>query len=626
MSKAWLRTVNADAGATVASESDDRIGSLADIVDERLVACGHRVAIRFDNGHLYDEVDFVAYHALVVQMIRYLQGEHAVQKVVATLSKNRIEWDVTAMASFYTANILFPIDTKFNSAEMELLLSLSNPDYALVSYAELERFRTIAKKLDLRTTVLVADIMECVEDAGAARPPLWDNERSMKAAIAPYPRSQGSLAAVRASPLLAEGCTVLAHYATSGTTASPKIVRVSHANILAQVNSAYDLFNLRPNETLLNVVPYTHVTTLVEFLLSKFRGLSVVYFTREPETEALVSEIAKLHRQGVRIKALLGTPDLWVQLVKDVLEQMKNKPALEKLYESLSAIEPSGTLHDLGSRDKAKLTTQRILLRNRLGGYFAYGLSSWAKMDSALAHLLGQLGIVCIDLYGTTECTGIVARSQLNGSPAGSSGRLLPGLEYRLDAPRTIPNVAHEVGVLLVKGPTVAAQYIETGRGIVAAPLTEDGYYVTGDLCSIGDDRRIDVVGREQQVIRWDDGTLIDLEYMSNLLTRNMFVRDAMVARRRPHDKCLSVFIYPDYKRLERDADYKKETAAGLPPKAALKRRCVEAVQFAESVAGITPALDKDDIYILEQEFARTPARQLKCSFELERLDRAERI
>lgn len=604
----------------------DRIASVADIVNEHLLTYGHRTAIRFDNGELYDDVSFVEYHAHIIRMIRYLQDEQACQKVVVTFCKNRLEWDMTAMATFYTANILFPLDTKFNPVEMEHLLALSPPDYALVSYAQVERFREIAEKLHLQTTVLVADIMESFEDAGVPRTALRPNEQSMKALLARYAMSEGARD-VSESPLLENPDTILGHYATSGTVSLPKIVRISHGNFIAEVNCAFDVLNLRPNETLLNIGPYTHIATLVEFLVSKSRGFSVAYFTREPdEDDVLEGEIAKLHRQGVRIKALLGVPKLWGYLVKEVLEEMKNKPSLRTLYESLRAIERNGTLQDISTIDKAKLTAARILLRNKLGGHFAYGISSSTKMDGALVRILGKLGITCIDIYGATECTGIISRNRLHDVVPGSCGKLIGELDYRLESPRRVSKIDHQVGILLVKGPTVAKQYIQKDLGIVSTPMTEDGYYVTGDLCWVDENRQVHLIGREKELLLWDDGSLIDPQHVSNLLVRSVFVKDAMVARRLPEDAFLSVFIFPDYKRLEKDPDYRKEIATGVKTSAALKRRCVEAIEFAESIAGITPSLNKTDIYILPRKLERTPTHKIKFVFELQRLDAAERI
>jgi long-chain acyl-CoA synthetase len=605
----------------------DRIVSVADIVNEHLLTYGHRTAIRFDNGSLYDDISFVEYHAHIVAMIRYLQEQGTVQKVVVTFCKNRIEWDMTAMAAFYTANVLFPLDTKFNPVEMEHLLALSPPDYALVSYAQLPRFREIAARLQLRTTILVADIMESFEDAGVTPVALGPNENSLKALLARHRRPRESEAAVTESPLLENPHTIVGHYATSGTVSLPKIVRISHGNLVAEVNCAFDVLNLRPNETLLNIGPYTHIATLVEFLVSKSRGFTVAYFTREPdEDDVLEDEIAKLHRQGVRIKALLGVPKFWVYLVKEVLEEMKNKPSLRTLYESLLAIERNGTLQDISTIDKAKLTAARILLRNKLGGHFAYGISSSTKMDGALVQILGKLGITCIDIYGATECTGIIARNRLHDIVPGSCGKLIDELDYRLDSPRRIPKIDHEVGILLVKGPTVAKEYIDKGVGVVPTPATEDGYYVTGDLCWVDEDRQVHLIGRQKELLQWDDGSLIDPQHISNLLVRSVFVKDAMVARRRPEDDFLTVFIFPDYKRLDKDAEYRKEIATGVDPSAALKKRCVAAIEFAESIARMTPALNKTDVYILPRKLERTPTHKIKFIFELQRLDESKRI
>ena len=149
---------------------------------------------------------------------------------------------------------------------------------------------------------------------------------------------------------------------------------------------------------------------------------------------------------------------------------------------------------------------------------------------------------------------------------------------------------------------------------------------MTGDLCWVDDDRQVHIVGRQKELLEWDDGSLIDPQYVSNLLVRSVFVKDAMVARRRPDDPFLSVFIFPDYKRLERDPDYKRELATGIAASAALKRRCIEAVEFAESIADITPELDKRDIYILPRKLERTPTHKIKFLFELQRIDDAQRI
>jgi hypothetical protein len=66
--------------------------------------------------------------------------------------------------------------------------------------------------------------------------------------------------------------------------------------------------------------------------------------------------------------------------------------------------------------------------------------------------------------------------------------------------------------------------------------------------------------------------------------------------------------------------------ATGISPAAALKRRCVEAIEYAESIARITPELKKSEVYILPHKLERTPTHKIKFLFELKRTHLAERI
>lgn len=599
-----------------------KFSSVAEIIDTQLLSYGTRPAIRYDTGERYESISFKEYHAYVKSLIVFLQENSIEQKIIATFCKNRIEWDMVALGAFYTANILFPLDTKTNPKEFEHLLRICPPDYILVSIPQLERYRKTAKKLGLTAKVLVADIIPVFEDIDATRPSWQENEMSFSEVA----RQATSYGPITSSPLLNKENTVLGHYPTSGTTNLPKIVQITHGNIVNEVNCAMDVLNLRPNEDLLNIGPYTHIATLVEFLVTKTRGYTVTYFTREPdEDDVLEDEIEKLRKQKVRIKALLAVPKFWIYLMKEVLEEMKNKPVLNRLHKTLISIEKNDNLHDIGTVEKAKLTAVRTLLRNKLGGYFSYGISSSMKLDGAIVKIFGKLGITVIDIYGATECTGIIARNKLNDITAGSCGRIIDILEYKVDNLREIPGWQTPVGTLKVKGPTVAHAYL-TSTGKALLPLDNNGYYNSGDLCTVDSSRTLWLVGRENELIRWDDGSYIDPQHLSNLLVRSIFVKDGMVARRHEDDAYLSVFLLPNYKRLYKDPAWQKDIDTGVSKKMALKFRMIDAIRYAESIAGITPELNKETIYLLPRKLERTPTHKIKFIFELERIDQARSI
>lgn len=333
------------------------ISSVADILDQQLPSYSNRTAIRFDDGKNYQNLSFDEYLSHLKSMAQFFTRNHIEGKVISTFCKNRVEWDMVAMASFYRANGIFPLDTKTNSIELEHLLKKNPPDYILVSPAQLKKIRKIRKNLKLKTKIFVADLNAVFEDQCIENIHLEDDEISVKSIYKSYRPNE----AIHSSSKLEDPDTILGYYPTSGTTSLPKVVCISHGNIVAEVNEAVDVINLRHNEDLLNIGPYTHIATLVEFLVTKTRGFCVTYFTREPDDDdVLEDEIKKLKRQGVRIKALMAVPKFWIYLMKEVLEEMKNKPVLNQLYQYLINIEKNGKLYDIGTLDKAKLAAMKI--------------------------------------------------------------------------------------------------------------------------------------------------------------------------------------------------------------------------------------------------------------------------
>ena len=75
------------------------INSVTDIVTQQLPTYGSRSAIRFDTGSTYASLSFTEYHQYIQRMISYFQQQDIERKVIATFCKNRIEWDMVALAA-----------------------------------------------------------------------------------------------------------------------------------------------------------------------------------------------------------------------------------------------------------------------------------------------------------------------------------------------------------------------------------------------------------------------------------------------------------------------------------------------------------------------------------------------
>jgi acyl-[acyl-carrier-protein]-phospholipid O-acyltransferase/long-chain-fatty-acid--[acyl-carrier-protein] ligase len=98
---------------------------------------------------------------------------------------------------------------------------------------------------------------------------------------------------------------------------------------------------------------------------------------------------------------------------------------------------------------------------------------------------------VVLEGYGTTECAPVIAFNQPDANRPGSVGRLLPGMEARLEP---LPNTRRGAR-LLVRGPNVMLGYLDRDRPGELASRTED-WLDTGDLVSADPDGYLTVVGR----------------------------------------------------------------------------------------------------------------------------------
>jgi len=105
-----------------------------------------------------------------------------------------------------------------------------------------------------------------------------------------------------------------------------------------------------------------------------------------------------------------------------------------------------------------------------------------------------RFGVRVLEGYGATETAPVLALNAPMHNRPGAAGRLLPGMEYRLDP---VDGIA-DGGRLLVRGPNVMLGYLRgTAPGVLEAP--PGGWYDTGDICTVDIDRFVTIVARAKR-------------------------------------------------------------------------------------------------------------------------------
>lgn len=107
---------------------------------------------------------------------------------------------------------------------------------------------------------------------------------------------------------------------------------------------------------------------------------------------------------------------------------------------------------------------------------------------------MDRFGVRVLEGYGATETSPALTLNSPMHMKAGSVGRLLPGIEYRLE---DVPGV-DVGGRLFVKGPNVMLGYYRDSAPGVLEP-TEDGWYDTGDIVDVDDQGFVTILGRAKR-------------------------------------------------------------------------------------------------------------------------------
>ena len=297
---------------------------------------------------------------------------------------------------------------------------------------------------------------------------------------------------------------------TSGTTAEPKGVAISHGNLLANLEPLEgEIQHYLKYERLvhpvrfLNLLPLSHIFgQLMGIFIPQLLGGTVIF--SETLNPAEVIRTIK----SERVSVLVTVPRLVDSLRDKVLRDL----------------EDSGRLKNF-QKDFEKANGEKFLRRwwrfrrihRQFGWKFWAMISGGAALGEGAELFWKRLGYAVIQGYGLTETAALVSVNHPFKLGKGSIGKALPGMEVRLD----------DNGEILVRGENVSAGYWQGRR--LQPVATEGGWFHTGDLGERDAEGNLYFRGRLKNVIVTPAGMNIYPEDLEAALRREPEVRDAVV-------------------------------------------------------------------------------------------------
>jgi long-chain acyl-CoA synthetase len=281
---------------------------------------------------------------------------------------------------------------------------------------------------------------------------------------------------------------------TSGATAEPKGVVITHRNILANAVPVEREVNKylryeRPFHPIrfLNLLPLSHMFGQAMALIIPPMIEGVVVFQRSHNPAEIVRQI-----RTRRVSVLVSVPKV-----------------LEVLRDYIQAAEPV-SLVPAPAPEKFWWRWWRYRRVHRRFGYkFWAFISGGAALDPALEEFWGRLGFAVIQGYGLTEAAPIVTLNHPFHARRGTVGKPIGGVELQI-APD---------GEVLVRGGNVASGYYNNSQA--TAETFEDGWLHTGDIGELDSSGRLLIKGRKKEMIVLTDGRNVfpdDIERVLNKL------------------------------------------------------------------------------------------------------------
>jgi len=396
-------------------------------------------------------------------------------QAIAVWSENRPEWIAVLWGALLEGVVVVPIDYR----------------------ASAEFLSRVAGIVDAKA-ILVGDAVDANAIAGQRK--TWR--------VAELFRNAGSFpdAAIRHPPGIEhasmDGTTTAEIIFTSGATAEPKGVVLTHKNILANIvpiereMAKYRKYTIpfRPIR-FLNLLPLSHMfgQAMATFVPPMLPG--VVVFTRSYAPDDIIRQI-----KSRRVSVLVCVPKI-----------------LEVLKEHVLRVAPEAAEPPPSGMHWAKRWWRYRRVHRMFGFKFWAMVVGAAPLDPELEAFWGQLGFLVVQGYGLTETAPIVTLNHPLRAKRGAVGKPIAGVEVKI-APD---------GEVLVRGENVTTGYFNAPEATREA--FADGWFHTGDIGELDAEGRLLIRGRKKEMIVTPEGLNVFPEDVERALNEQPGVRDSAV-------------------------------------------------------------------------------------------------
>ena len=441
---------------------------------------------------------------------------------ISILAEGCNNWIISELGLLYAGAISVPLSIKLEEAnDLTFRLKHSDAKLVFVSNHQLKKIRNIVAELPELKHVVVWGNVE-----GGLR----EGELSLaeiEARGEEYLKTNKDSFMAIGQSLKNDDIATITY--TSGTTADPKGVVLTHRNYTANVEQALSVVSIPSTWRTLIILPLDHCFAhVVGFYIMIACGASVAT-TEVGRTPMETLKNIPLNIKEVRPHFLLSVPALAKNFRKNIETSIRKKgKTTERLFnlalKTSYTYQADGYTKGHGWRCLLKPAValfDKILyskVREAFGDELQFFIGGGALLDSELQRFFYAIGIPMFQGYGLSEATPVISTNapSKGNHRFGSSGRLVQPLEIKIldDEGRELP--VGEKGEIVIKGENVMAGYWKNPES--TADTVREGWLHTGDMGYMGKDNFLYVLGRFKSLLISSDGEKYSPEGMEEAI------------------------------------------------------------------------------------------------------------
>jgi long-chain acyl-CoA synthetase len=439
----------------------------------------------------------------------------------AILAANDPLWVAAYLGVMAAGAVSVPLDTAFNPQQIKKLLLDSG---AALIFTD-SRHVALAEKAVAQTLVRIV----MIDGSGEGR---YSNLLGMFAA---GPRD------FKPAPIQEDDLAVLMY--TSGTTADPKGVMLTHGNLLAEADAVFSFIDVSETDSILAVLPLFHALAQMANLLLPFAAGARIVYLEEMNTTELLRALSERN-----VTLFCCVPQFFYLIHERVMQEVKKRSwAARTAFRAMMTISGAARTVGLGNLP-GRIFFARI--HKLLGPQMRYLITGGSAFDPRVGRDLEKLGFNVLQAYGLTETSGGATATPPKANVLGSVGRPLPGVQVRIIDPQPAEGALFPVGEVAIAGGIVMKGYYN--RPDATAETIKDGWLLSGDLGYLDERGNLFITGRRKEMIVLSSGKNIYPEEIEAHYLKSPFIKEICVMGLtnrpgEPFSERLHAVITPDF-------------------------------------------------------------------------------